>query len=363
MIIYIMVKKARIIYFLMLTCICFPPVYGQDSTGNQTKLFESDKVLDITLSGDTRELLNDRSRYAKYHSINLIYRNSDSSPVTIGTKIKTRGSFRRLKENCYYPPLLIQFEQTDRTDSSLFKNQNRLKLVMPCKDDEYVIREWLVYKIYNLITPESFRVRLVRLRLEDNIKRKVSSPFYGMLIENEVALAERNGATLINSGMRPAQTDTGSFLTMSVFQYLIGNTDWSVEFLQNIRLMARGSNTAPIAVPYDFDMCGIVNAPYAVPHEELQLKTVQDRLYRGYCIPDMKRFVDIIELFNRLRNKIYGLYSDCPLLHPGYIKRTKIYLDEFYTSINNPRTVENEFHVPCDKNGTGNIIIKGLKEH
>jgi hypothetical protein len=361
--IYVSAKTARIIYFLMLTCTSFYRLDGQDSLVNKTKLFESDEVLDITLSGHIRELLNDRSDRAQYHQIELIYRKPNSSLVTVETKIRTRGSFRRLKENCYYPPLLIQFAKTGQTDSSLFKDQDRLKLVMPCQDDEYVIREWLAYKIYNLLTPKSFRVRLVKLRLEDNLKGKMYSPFYGILIENENEMSKRNGCSLTEKRMRPEQTDTNSFLIMAVFQYLAGNTDWSVQFLQNIRLITTDPNAAPIPVPYDFDMCGIVNAPYAVPHEELKLISVQDRLYRGYCIPDMKRFDGVIGLFNRLRNKIYGLYTDCPLLYPGYIKNTKAFLDEFYTTINSTRAAEQEFHVPCDKNGPGNIIIKGLREH
>ncbi len=361
--IYVSAKTARIIYFLLLTCTSCYRLDGQDSLGNKTRLFESDEVLDITLSGHIRELLNDRSDRAQYHQIELIYRNPDSSLVTVETKIRTRGSFRRLKENCYYPPLLIQFAKNGQTDSSLFKDQDRLKLVMPCQGDEFVIREWLAYKIYNLLTPKSFRVRLVKLRLEDNLKGKMYSPFYGILIENENEMAKRNGCSLIDKRMKPEQTDTNSFLIMAVFQYLAGNTDWSVQFLQNIRLITTDPKAAPIPVPYDFDMCGIVNAPYAAPHEELKLKSVQDRLYRGYCIPDMKRFGGVIGLFNQLRNKIYGLYTDCPLLYPGYIKTSKVFLDEFYRTINSTRAAEQDFHVPCDKNGPGNIIIKGLREH
>ncbi len=98
---------------------------------------------------------------------------------------------------------------------------------MPCQGEQYIIREWLVYKLYNLITPKSFRARLVKIKLEDEKDKKHPSPFYGMLLEEEQQMAKRNGSVSINKKLRPEQTDNNSFLTMAVFEYLIGNTDWS----------------------------------------------------------------------------------------------------------------------------------------
>jgi hypothetical protein len=149
---------------------------------------------------------------------------------------------------------------------------------------------------------------------------------------------------------------------MAVFQYLIGNTDWSVPFQHNIKLLAPDSNTIPSVVPYDFDHAGIVEAPYAYPAEELQLKSVRDRRFRGYCIKDMKEYETVIALYNRLKNDIYNLYIHCDLLEDRYVKSTTAYLDEFYKTINNPKTLQREFAYPCNNNATGNVLIKGLKE-
>jgi hypothetical protein len=325
-------------------------------------LFESDELLDITLKGNIRDLLNDRSGEPKSYPLFLSYRKEDSSEISIPVNVKTRGHFRRLKENCVYPPLLLQFPRNDSQSSVLFHQSAKLKLVMPCRGDEYVVREWLVYKLYNLVTTESFRARLVRVKLEDEKNKKNPSPFYGILLEEEKQMARRNNKVSVNRKIRPEQTLPESFLRMAVFEYLIGNTDWSVQYLQNIKLLAPDSTTVPATVPYDFDHAGIVNAPYALPTEELEMSSIRERRYRGYCVQDMKIFDSTIAVYNRLKKNIYDLYTRCSLLDAKYIKATVQYLDEFYTTINNTKTLQKEFGYPCNKNGTGNVIIKGLKE-
>jgi len=185
---------------------------------------------------------------------------------------------------------------------------------------------------------------------------------YGILLEEEKQMAKRNGLVTINRKLRPEQTESDAFLNMAVFEYLIGNTDWSIQYLQNIKLVATDSMTIPTTVPYDFDHAGIVNTPYAKPAEELEMSSVRERRYRGYCITDMKRFDKTIELYNNLKKNIYSVYTDCPLLDPKYVKSTVKYLDDFYSTINNPAAVKREFGYPCDKNGTGNVVIKGLKD-
>jgi hypothetical protein len=106
----------------------------------------------------------------------------------------------------------------------------------------------------------------------------------------------------------------------------------------------------------------MVNAPYAHPAEELQMRSVMERRYRGYCITDMKQFDGIIDLFNRLKKDFYALYTNCSFIDPKYRKTITKYLDEFYSTINDPKELKKAFAYPCDPNGTGNIIIRGLKE-
>jgi hypothetical protein len=354
--------------FITLACACF--IYGNarsqvdsaHSSSLQKGLFDSDKIINITLKGNTRDLLNDRVGEPKYFPLTLSYRDEDSSEISIPVNVKTRGHFRRLKSNCFYPPLLIQFPSGDSIPSHLFPKKAKLKLVMPCKSDDYVIREWLVYKIYNLVTDASFKARLVKVTLENDKNKKASSPFFGILLEEEQAMAKRNNTIPVNHKLSPEQTEHDAFLKMSTFEYLIGNTDWSVQYMQNVKLIARDSLAVPITVPYDFDHAGIVDAPYALPAEELRMRSIRERRYRGFCIHNMQFFDSTLACFNRLKEDIYKLYSNCTLLDAGYVKSTLRYFDDFYKTINTPKLFEREFSYPCDPSGTGNVVLKGLKE-
>jgi len=355
---------------LLLSCLAFYKSGVAQLSGDslaivlhsEKDLFDSDKLLDITIKGNVHDLLNDREGVPKYFPLSLTYRREDSSEISIPVNIKTRGHFRRLRQNCFYPPLQIQFTGNNKQPLSMFPAKAKLKLVMPCKGDEYVVREWLVYKLYNLVTPESLRARLVRVTLENEKGKKHASPFFGILLEEEEQMAKRNNAVIITRKIKPRQALPGSFLNMTVFQYLIGNTDWSVEYLQNVKLMGADSMAVPVTVPYDFDHAGIVNAPYALPAEELRMTSCRQRRYRGYCIQDMTAYDNTIAYYNRLKNDIYGLYTNCKLVDSKYIKSTVQYFDEFYKIINSPKRLKEEFGYPCDESGTGNVVIHGLKE-
>ncbi|MFI5132824.1 MAG: hypothetical protein ACHQEB_00740 [Chitinophagales bacterium] len=352
-------------YYLLLTTnhvVAKPCCHFVQEKTFTDKLFESNDILNIKLSGDLRELFNDRSDDATYHSIVLSYVTKDSSVISIPLKAKTRGNFRRTMGNCTYPPIWLDFSENKNQTVSLFSGHVKLKLVMPCQGDELVIREYLLYRIYNLVTEKSFRTRLVKIETGDTKKKKTDS-FFGMLMEEDKQMAKRNHTVLVKRPMlRMQNAEQDAFLKMAVFEYLIGNTDWSVEYQQNIRLLAEDSLSVPTAVPYDFDHAGLVNAPYAEPAEELKMQSVRERRYRGYCIKDMKRFDAVIAFYNNLKKDIYALYTSCPLIDARYLKATLQYLDEFYTTINNPKKLQEEFGYPCRPDGTGNVIIKGLNK-
>jgi hypothetical protein len=347
--------------FVPATCLAQGPEVKSPSHGNG--LFETNKILEITISGNIKNLINDRSDKPKSHPMDIVYKEEDGTEISLPAKLKTRGHFRKLKENCNYPPLQVHFTKNEALKSSLFTGQNKLKLVMPCTDEDYVIREYMVYGLYNLITPKSFRARLVKVTLHNTKSNKTESPFFGILLEDEDKMAERNGGISVVRKMRPNQTEPKTFLTMAVFQYLIGNTDWSVQYMQNIKLVAADSMAVPVAIAYDFDHSGLVNASYAKPAEELRMSSVQERRYRGYCLGDMKVLDPVFELYNKLKPAIYSHYADCTLLDEKYKKATLKYLDEFYETINDPKKVQKDFGYPCDKDGTGNVVIKGLRDN
>jgi hypothetical protein len=320
-------------------------------------LFDADSVLSITLSGDMRSLLNDRKDAVQYHPVLLSYTDKEKGEISIRLKARTRGHFRRLAGNCTYPPLLLNFPKK-QAQSSIFSNQAKLKLVCPCSGEQYVIREYLVYKLFNLITPKSYRARLTRVILKDSVRKKETS-FYGMLLEQDEQMAERNHSVLIaKQQIRGENTDTASFLKMALFQYMIGNTDWSVPYFHNTVLIAKDSFSIPSVVPYDFDHSGLVDAPYARPAEELSLTSVRERRFRGYCISDITAFQHAIDTFNMLKKDIYNLYINCPLIDSKYLATTLKFFEQFYNTINNPKKLRAAFSYPCNN---ANIVIQGMK--
>ena len=331
--------------------LAWPLLSNGQQAGGRPGLFGQDELLPIQISGNLHPLLDDRGDNPAYHSMTLSYRGADSLEISIPIDIKTRGHFRKSKDNCAYPPLLLNFSKAKKKPGGIFSEQSKLKLVMPCGDDSYVVREWLVYKLYNLITPESFRARLVKVYLNDTQKKKTATPFFGILLEEEGQMAIRNQRVLVSRKMlRPESTEMNSFLNMAVFQYMIANTDWSIQYQQNIKFLAPDSLTIPHTVPYDFDHAGIVSTPYALPAEELQMTSVRERRYRGFCMGDMSRFGRTIALFNQLKDQFYAVYTHCPLLDAKYVRSTTAFLDAFYKTINDPKDCKKEFTYPCDPN-------------
>jgi hypothetical protein len=269
-----------------------------------------------------------------------------------------------MRSNCQYPPLYLNFAKSSTPEASIFQGQDKIKLVTPCRGDQFVINEYLVYKLYNLITPKSFRARLVKVIYHDNVKNKSSDPLFGILLEDKEHMAVRNHSKTVEiPKLSPQKTIREDFLQMAVFQFLIGNTDWSVQYQQNIVLITNDNISAPITVPYDFDHAGIVRAPYAKPAPELQMSSTQERRYRGYCIVDIDQYNEIFDTFNQLKDKFYAVYTENPLVTKSYINQTIKFLDEFYETINDPKKVKKAFGYPCDETGTGNIVIKGLREN
>lgn len=350
-------SKTTLFILALIPTICYSQIEG-----SSYDLFESEEILDITLSGNMKELMNDRGEVSQNHAFKLTYSDEVTGIDSIDLLIKTRGHFRKLKENCTYPPIQLNFTESKMSPTSYFHKQGKMKLVTPCKDDKYVIREYLAYKIYNLVTEKSFRARLVRITFHDNVRNTKTEPMFGFILESEEKMAERNESNSYERmRIKPEHTQREPFLKMAVFEYLIGNTDWSVQYLQNIKLLLTDDSGIPHTVPYDFDHAGIVGAPYAKPAEQLLMTSVKQRRYRGFCIEDMSEFDEVFALYNSLKPDIYKIYTENLLLDEKSLKSTLKFLDEFFEIINKPKKSNRDFTYPCLPNGTGDVVIRGLK--
>lgn len=334
-------------------------LFSQDTS--IAPLFTSQHILDFTISGPLKSLFKDRTGKATYYPLTLTYSNVDSTTTSIQLKAKTRGKFRRIAANCNIPPLLLNFGSESTPINSIFTRQNKLKLVTPCRDEKYVVKEYLVYKLYEIISKYHFKSRLVRVIYHDLEKEKISDPLYGILIEDEDAMADRYSMKIDKTDLiSPKQVEVETFMQMAVFQFMIGNTDWSIQYRQNIKLMTSDTLPRPITVPYDFDHAGIVDATYAKPAPELQMSSVRERRYRGYCMHKIQAFDSVFDYYEQLKEEIYSIYDASPYLDERYKKMTLKYFDKFYLTLKNPKASSKAFLYPCDPYGTGNIVIKGL---
>lgn len=331
------------------------PVYAQEASTTQPLqsadvLFGDDDVLALTLAADLRAVLRDISDDRPYREASLSYLDSDSSEVTLGIRVKTRGFFRRLHLNCDVPPLRLNFKDS-RAEHTLFAGQGILKLVTHCRNskafEQQLLQEYLIYKAYNLLTPFSFRVRLARITYIDTRGKRKPITKDAFFIENDDRMAERHDGVLLETQRIHAEaTDRALITLLSVFQYMMGNTDWGVTSRHNIKVIYTKSHPAPIAVPYDFDWAGLIDASYAKPAPQLNLRSVRERRFMGYCRTE-EEFAAVFAQFNEKKEATYALFRDFQPLERKYAQRSIQYLEESYDIINDSSDIRWAFFEAC----------------
>ncbi|HRI21121.1 MAG TPA: hypothetical protein PLA68_09200 [Panacibacter sp.] len=309
---------------------------------DNVKFFTNDTVFDAVLSADMGKLLNGKMK-PEYIPATFSCKLSDSS-ITGQIRVIARGNMRR--QICYMPPLKLDFH-TD-TLSKLY-TLNSLKLVCGCKPnanyEQLLLKEYLVYKIYNLLTEKSYRVRLLNLDYEDSRGKKKTISQHAFFIEDAKDMAKRNDCKEWKKvKLNGLNTDRNQMTVFAIFEYMIGNTDWGISANHNSTLILSKKDSAarPFAVPYDFDYSGLVDADYAVPNEGLDIEKVTQRLYRGYP-RTMQELDDALKIFRERKEQIYSLISNFELLTPNNRQTMKDYLDDFYKTINDPREVKYVF--------------------
>ena len=303
------------------------------------KLFSQDSVIRFTLTTNLRAITRARTGEPRYHMAKLAYSDTGAAPITIPLRVRGRGHWRRA--NCEMPPLLLNF-WTDSSKKTLFARLDRGRLVVHCRNndtyEQYVLQEFQLYRIYNLLTPFSHRARLAHVTYVDSASGRQVAARHGFILEDDDDMAERNGGKQNElKGAKVGDLDPYTDALVGVFQYLIGGTDWSVAGLHNVQLVSLPDG-AVHAVAYDFDWSGAVNASYAKPDYRLPITAVRQRLFRGYCAPP-EQFARVFALFNEKKPEIYALYSDHVgrLMNPDVVRRTLEYFDDFYATLNDPR--------------------------
>ena len=320
-----------------------------DTLITSADIFEGDAPMKITLTLDIKRYQKEKYK-GEYMPVHFLYEINDSVAVVKDMRMKARGNFRR--SHCNMAPFWLNIAEANIQNVEL-QDIKRIKVVTNCKGstayNDYVLKEFLAYKIYNILTPVSFRVRLVEMRYVDTGRKNKASEGWAFLIEPEELLAERVGATVIKrdnlpmSLMKPADMD----LT-ALFLYMIGNSDYSVTGRHNIKILGMpGFGTQGYTpVPYDFDYAGIVNAYYAIPGDNLGIKSVTERYYLGPCSEESV-LRPVIEQINQHREDILTMVNDFEYLDLKKRKQVINYIEEYFDMAERVDLLVNDVERTC----------------
>jgi hypothetical protein len=325
----------------------------REPDGPVAPIFAANDIVDVTIRAPIDRIMKIRSLEEDTPGT-FTYQDAESGEhVTLEVGIRTRGRFRHDRRNCSFAPLRLSFSKTKGT---LLAKSKKLKLVTHCRtgSDRYeqvLLKEYLAYRILNTITDWSFRARLLRLRYED-IDNEAIIETYGILLEHRKQMATRIGMAVENSESTTIAALDGAYTNLvSVFQYLIGNTDFSPikaapgERCCHNHVLLKNDATQ-ISVPYDFDMAGIVSAPYARPNARFKLRSVRQRLYRGRCANN-EHLDTTLQTFRDQRETIYELVTGLDALSRAEKTTTSRYVDDFFKIIDEPRLVNREIVKDC----------------
>jgi hypothetical protein len=339
--------------------ICFTALAGADLRA-ETVLFSSDDVLDITIPLDFKTLCRPKEdESCDFVPTVLEYGDKKQS---IPIEIKVRGGWRSLTKNCSAPLLWIRFSDQN-SKGTPFEGQDQLPLTTHCGKglsiesfqahedrsdwEQYVLREYLGYRLYNLLTDSSVRARLVRIDYLNPEKPDHLIRNYAFFTEHFDSMAARNDAKRLPRGkFDAARLDKTSADVLALFHFMIGNTDWSIEQERNTALMET-SDGRQVPIPYDLDMSGLVNPYYAGPAPGLGLEDVRDRYYLGFCHPDEEWQV-LFTQFLELKDAILSMVDEIPGFDRTSTRSTRYFLKKFF------RILESDEQ--CDK-----VILKTCK--
>ena len=308
-----------------------------------TPLFASDAPIHVMIKGPMSSLASNHAEIARPATMTV---DSVTYPITLSP----RGIFR--KANCDFPPLRVELT-TPAPPGSLFHHQHRLKLTAFCKKSEAfqqkILLEYAAYRLYNLMTPLSFRARLANIDYLDETGRPYISRV-GFFVEDIDDVARRNGLTVAKMGsLIPMQTiDPVSGARFALFEDMISNYDWSMRAApkgqaccHNARLLTNGAaGSQLIVVPYDFDFSGLVEAPYAEPPEGIPVSSVRQRTYRGYCAHFSSASAIAAQLLPR-RAEFTGVFATIPGLDPGQQAKAASFIEGFFNDLGGGKVLRN----------------------
>ncbi len=306
-------------------------------------MLEQDLPLQMTMETDFRHLKFKR-KVKDYQPARLSYVDAQGVRHELEVEVTARGKMRR--STCEFPPMKIKFSNKDLGPKTL-------KLVSICKKsgsyEQLLLREYVAYRLYNLLTHQSMKVQLVKMNYVDVNGKGAPDASFAFIIEHHDEMAERNqGKILEQNNISQRMLNTDEYERMCFFQFMIGNTDWLVYSGHNIKVYGIEGTTNVVCVPYDFDYSGFVNASYAVPDERLKLPDVTDRYYQGFSRSE-EMTMQTARLFLDKKQEIIQYCEDFPYFDKRSRKHVRKYLHSFFDILENEKRLKSWILDHCDK--------------
>ena len=318
------------------------------------RLFQAVEPLAVTLAADFKAVNRDRNPGStKAFPAGLAVKGEDVAVpgVRLQVNLRTRGNIRRESGTCASVPLTIEFVK-QAAKRTVFDGQNKLKLLVSCNEgqrfDQLVLLEYLAYRLYNLMTPRSFRVRLALATYVDSKSGRTLSTHNAVFIEDDDDVAARmEGRAVAMPGLLFKDFDQESLTLMTVFQYMIGNPDYSITSMHNVRLVQTAANVRH-PITWDFDVTGLVDPQYAVPNARVRkaIAGVRVRSYLGPC-RSAEEFEPTLAAFRGKQGEMQALVHSIPGLDDAERRKAAEYLREFFTVIGSKELVKRELIDTC----------------
>jgi len=318
-------------------------------------LFASNEVMKITIEGPLRALSRDRAEEGERRPGTLSFADAEGTASTLEVELQPRGQSRRDRAVCTFPPLWVHFDKTS-VKGTVFAKQNKVKMVTYCRSpksfQDYIVKEYLVYRIFNTLSDSSFRVRLLEVAFKEAGSNAKPLVRYGFFIEHKKRLAKRIDLKVQEpEGRIPRDAlEPDQAAIAEVFQYMVSNTDFSFiappendTCCHNAVLFGRDDQETPfyVPIPYDFDRTGLVDPPNGEPAAELGQRSFRQRVYRGFC-RSPEYLETAITKTVEAREEIESLIRDEPALSPRARDVALKYVASYYDVVNDPRRRERE---------------------
>lgn len=328
--------------FLWVLFIPFNFLYAQQTIGETTPLFSNQEPIQIKLKMSIKDVKKNTNDSTYLESM-LYYKNNNDKYDSLKIDLRARGNNRR--ENCYYAPLKLKMKKSVSKETPFVGNK-KLKLVLPCliesNNDDYVVKEYMAYKLYEIVTPVHYKTRLANIEfIEERGKRTKTNDLKGFLIEDVDNVAKRLNGNEIKRRIMPLQQDDLASVRNSFFQYMIANTDYSTMYNHNGKLLFIDKKIIPL--PYDFDMSGLVDTSYSVvsnvQNMNLDITEVTERVYKGYK-RDPLIFEQVRQEFIGNKSKIFEVIDSLEnyFQDKNQFIRARKFIESFFEIIQNEKS-------------------------